>query len=94
MKGKKSYGTVTLGRLRGKNRFAKPNTVKGRENKAKVLTRLNLKNEQYVAPKYFMVDGIPHKYDEDGNKVALRLQRTIYGLLTTTTTKFSNPEDN
>tara|TARA_Y100000310_G_scaffold269943_1_gene283499 strand:+ start:115 stop:366 length:252 start_codon:yes stop_codon:yes gene_type:complete len=80
MKGKKSYGTVTLKKGRGKHRFAKPNTVKGRENKAKVLTRLNLKGEQYVAPKYFMVDGIPHKFDENGNKVPLTFQRKIYGL--------------
>jgi hypothetical protein len=81
MKGKKSYGTVILGKDQGKYRFSKPNTLKGRANKVKVLTRLGLKAEQYVAPKYFMVNGMPHKFDENGNKVPLTLQvQKVYSL--------------
>jgi len=66
---KKSYGTVVLKRDR---KFAHHNTQRGRANKAEVLARLGLKEEGHVQPKYFMVDGVPHKFDENGNKVPLK----------------------
>ena len=69
---KKSYGTIELGKDKD---FVKPNTKRGRANKAEVLARLGLKDDGYVAPKYFMIDGVPHKYDKNGNKVPFRLQR-------------------
>tara|TARA_Y100000310_G_C20646282_1_gene796781 strand:- start:1706 stop:1927 length:222 start_codon:yes stop_codon:yes gene_type:complete len=70
---KKSFGRVELKRDR---QFAHHNTKRGRANKAEVLARLGLKDDGYVAPKYFMVDGIPHKYDENGKRVPLVLKKS------------------
>ena len=72
MKRKKAYGSVILGKDRGPNRFSKPNTKRGKENKMQVLARLGLNpKDHWKQPKYFMIDGIPHKYDENGNRVPL-----------------------
>jgi hypothetical protein len=74
MKRKKAYGTVILGKDRGKYRFSNPNTKKGKADKAKTLAKLGLSPEDnWKQPKYFMIDGIPHKMDKYGNKVPLTL---------------------
>ena len=72
MKRKKSFGPVILAKERGKYRFSNPNTKKGRADKAKTLAKLGLNPENHwEQPKYFMIDGIPHKMDQDGKKVPL-----------------------
>jgi hypothetical protein len=72
MKRKKSFGPVILGKERGPNRFSNPNTKKGRADKAKTLAKLGLDPENHwKQPKYFMIDGIPHKMDKNGNRVPL-----------------------
>ena len=72
MKRKKSFGPVILGKERGPNRFSNPNTKKGKADKAKTLAKLGLNPEDnWKQPKYFMIDGIPHKFDKDGNQVPL-----------------------
>ena len=74
MKRKKSFGPVILAKERGPNRFSNPNTKKGRADKAKTLAKLGLDPENHwKQPKYFMINGIPHKMDKDGNKVPLTL---------------------
>lgn len=70
---KKSYGTIEL---KPDRMFTKRNTKRGRANKAEVLARLGLKDDGYVFPKYFMVDGVPHKYDENGKRVPLVLKKS------------------
>jgi len=76
MKRKKAYGTVILGKERGKYRFSNPNTKKGKADKAKTLAKLGLSPEDnWIQPKYFMIDGIPHKMDKNGNRVPLTLKK-------------------
>jgi len=76
MKRKRSFGSVILAKDTGKHRFSNPNTKKGRADKAKSLAKLGLSPEDnWKQPKYFMIDGIPHKMDKNGNRVPLTLKK-------------------
>ena len=73
---RKSYGTIVLAKDKGKHRFSNPNTKKGRADKAKTLAKLGLSPEStWEQPKYFMVNGIPHKMDKNGNRAPLTLKK-------------------